>query len=82
MFNAQWLVKEGGKLEFHITANRFLRGMVRLIVGAMLDVGTGKISLTQFRQAIEAQKRGAFRNVAPAQGLFLAKVEYPESIFV
>ena len=70
------------KLEFHITANRFLRGMVRLIVGGMLDVGVNKLSLDFFEKALASKQRGAFRNVAPAEGLYLNKVAYPESLFI
>jgi tRNA pseudouridine38-40 synthase len=78
---AEWKQVAQGRSEFHISANRFLRGMVRLITGAMLDVGTGKISPEEFRNLIESKSRNRARHVVPACGLFLSKVEYPEGIF-
>ncbi|WP_076606522.1 tRNA pseudouridine(38-40) synthase TruA [Rufibacter radiotolerans] len=77
---AHWR-QEGDLLIFTIKANRFLRGMVRLVVGTLLDVGKGKLSVDQFRQAIERQDRTLASGAAPAQGLFLHKVEYPEGYF-
>ncbi|GCC50684.1 tRNA pseudouridine(38-40) synthase TruA [Chryseotalea sanaruensis] len=77
---AEW-VKEGDKLIFHISANRFLRGMVRAIVGTLLEVGNGKLSLQDFKLILESKDRKqAGMNVAP-HGLFLTRVVYPESIF-
>ena len=61
---------------FTIQANRFLRNMVRAIVGTLLDVGKGKVTIEQFRQIIEAKDRCAAGASAPAQGLFLVNVEY------
>lgn len=63
---------------FHISANRFLRGMVRLIVGMCLRVGEGKLSLEDVRQALEKQSRLPQPWSAPAEGLFLSMVEYPD----
>jgi tRNA pseudouridine38-40 synthase len=63
---------------FHISANRFLRGMVRLIVGMCLRVGEGKLSLTDLRQAMDNQTRLPKPWSAPAAGLYLSKVEYPD----
>lgn len=77
---AEW-VKEGDKLIFHISANRFLRGMVRAVVGTLLEVGNGKLSLQDFKAVLESKDRKqAGMNVAP-HGLFLTKVVYPASIF-
>jgi tRNA pseudouridine38-40 synthase len=77
---ASWK-EEGGLLIFSVTANRFLRGMVRAIVGTLLDVGTGKISMRDFKEVINSKDRKkAGANVAP-YGLFLTKVKYPPSIF-
>ncbi|MFB9862918.1 tRNA pseudouridine(38-40) synthase TruA [Rufibacter immobilis] len=78
--HAQWR-EEGNQLIFTITANRFLRGMVRLVVGTLLDVGKGKLSPAQFREVIERQDRSLASGAAPAQGLFLHRVEYPERYF-
>lgn len=72
----------GQHLIFHITANRFLRGMVRTIVGTLVLVGRGKLDLEGFRAIILSKKRINAGSSAPAQGLFLTKVVYPESIFI
>lgn len=79
--NAAW--KENGyALQFEITANRFLRGMVRAIVGTLLDVGTGKTSTDSFRRILVSHDRREAGANVPAQGLFLVRVEYPESVFL
>lgn len=78
---AKW-VQEGRLLVFHISANRFLRGMVRTVVGTLLDVGLGKTTLEEFEEIIESKdRRNAGRSV-PACGLYLSKVEYPEDVFL
>jgi len=78
---AEWK-KSGDQLEFTITANRFLRGMVRAVVGTLLDVGIGKISVREFRQVIESRdRRKAGMNVSP-DGLYLQSVRYPARIFL
>ena len=64
---------------FEITANRFLRNMVRAIVGTLIEVGKEKISINDFRKIIENKNRSAAGTSAPAEGLFLTKIEY-ESI--
>lgn len=69
--------KEGNLLVFEISADRFLRNMVRAIVGTMVEVGTGKINLSKFKDIIESQHRGNAGVSAPAQGLFLVKIVYP-----
>jgi tRNA pseudouridine38-40 synthase len=66
---------------FHISANRFLRNMVRAIVGTLLDVGSGKSSLADFQTILESQDRTKAGSSAPAHGLFLMKVQYPNTIF-
>lgn len=73
---AQWEV-EKSRLVFTIKADRFLRNMVRAIVGTLLDVGKGKVSIEEFRRIIEIQNRRAAGASAPAHGLFLVYVEYP-----
>lgn len=69
------------KIYFDITANRFLRGMVRAIVGTLLQVGQGQLSVKDFEQVIIAKNRKKAGPSAPAQGLFLTSVTYPKSIF-
>ena len=66
---------------FVIKADRFLRNMVRAIVGTLLDVGRGKLTIDGFRAVIEAKDRGKAGSSAPAQGLFLVDVDYPDSVF-
>jgi len=68
--------------EFHIKANRFLRGMVRLLTGAMLQVGTGKLTLSEFEEKIQSKSQDSNRYAAPAHGLYLAEVCYPPEIFL
>ncbi|AGA77993.1 tRNA pseudouridine(38-40) synthase TruA [Echinicola vietnamensis] len=69
-------------LVFHITANRFLRGMVRAIVGTLVEVGKGQLDLTGFQRILESKDRGKAGVAAPPHGLFLSKVTYPEKIFI
>jgi tRNA pseudouridine38-40 synthase len=78
---AEWRQKDD-QLEFVITANRFLRGMVRAVVGTLLDVGTGKMAIKDFQAIINSKDRKkAGQNVSP-EGLYLMKVKYPSSIFL
>lgn len=72
--------QEESMLVFTITADRFLRNMVRAIVGTMLDVGRNKISLEDFRNVIEGKNRSNAGFSVPPQGLFLSKVVYPDDI--
>ncbi len=65
------------KMVFHITANRFLRGMVRLIVGMCLNVGQGKLPLPAVQKALDEQTRLEKSWSAPPDGLFLTQVRYP-----
>ncbi|AFL82902.1 pseudouridylate synthase I [Belliella baltica DSM 15883] len=70
------------ELLFHITSNRFLRGMVRAIVGTLTDVGEGKLSTAKFKSILESKNRDQASSSAPARGLFLCKVHYPQDIFI
>ena len=72
---AFWVLN-GSELTFHISANRFLRNMVRAIVGTLIDVGLGKISKEDFRGIIESKNRGNAGLSVPAKGLFLTKIKY------
>jgi len=78
---AEW-VQTNKLLIFHITADRFLRNMVRAIVGTLIDVGTGKINLEEFKQILESENRCNAGTSAPARGLFLTQVTYPKTIFI
>jgi len=77
---AFWEQKEQ-HLIFHITANRFLRGMVRAIVGTMVLVGEGKLDMGGFRAIIEGRNRNKAGSAAPPHGLYLCAVAYPEDIY-
>jgi len=77
---ANWIVKDD-LLVFYISANRFLRNMVRAIVGTLYNVGIGKISIAEFIKIIESKDRTKAGISVPAQGLFLTKVTYPTSIY-
>lgn len=68
------------RLVYYVTANRFLRGMVRGLVGTMLRVGRGKLTLQEFRDAIESRDCTRADFAVPPQGLFLVKVAYPEGL--
>ncbi|MFC3880201.1 tRNA pseudouridine(38-40) synthase TruA [Algoriphagus namhaensis] len=81
IFSAFWEQKEG-ELLFHITANRFLRGMVRAIVGTLLEIGQGKRSLEEMPKIIESKSRSQAGKAAPASGLFLSNVTYPDEIYL
>lgn len=73
---AKWIDNDG-LLEFRITANRFLRGMVRAVVGTLLEVGQKKIGIEEFRNIIENKNRSdAGESVSP-HGLYLSKIIYP-----
>ena len=78
---AQWTQTEN-HLEFKITAVRFLRNMVRAIVGTMLDVGIYKTSLDEFKNIIESKDRSNAGASAPAKGLYLTEILYPNSIYL
>lgn len=67
---------------FTITADRFLRNMVRAIVGTLLDVGRGKITVDDFRNIIEAKDRCKAGTSAPAEGLALVDITYPDRILM
>ncbi|MDA3930116.1 MAG: tRNA pseudouridine(38-40) synthase TruA [Prolixibacteraceae bacterium] len=77
IMEAVWF-EEDGMLVFRIKADRFLRNMVRAIVGTLIDVGRGKISNEQFRKIVEDKQRGKAGASALAKGLFLSGIEYPE----
>jgi tRNA pseudouridine38-40 synthase len=79
IIEAKWSAKDHF-LFFEITANRFLRGMVRGLVGTMLEVGKGKISVSDFRKILESKDRKKAGENAPACGLYLVKVDYPVDI--
>jgi len=67
---------------FHVKADRFLRNMVRAIVGSLLEVGRGRMSLEEFESMIKAKDRKLAGESVPAQGLYLTQVKYPDTILL
>ncbi len=79
---ALWQNSHEHEWRFTICADRFLRGMVRAIVGTLVLVGRKKISLEEFKKVIEAKDRTAAGQNAPAHGLFLTGIKYPTQLFI
>jgi len=77
---AHW-VMNGEQFEFHIRANRFLRGMVRAIVGTQLDILKDKLKTKSIPEILASRDRKMAGQAAHPQGLFLTEVVYPESVF-
>jgi tRNA pseudouridine38-40 synthase len=81
IFEAFWEQKDD-QLLFHITANRFLRGMVRAIVGTLLEIGFGFKEILDMEKIILSKDRNQAGKAAPAKGLFLSKIVYPTDIYL
>lgn len=77
---AKWERREE-LLVFTIKADRFLRNMVRAIVGTMIDIGKGKVGIEDFKNIIESKNRSEAGFSVPASGLYLTHVEYPKNYF-
>ena len=73
---AQWHQTSPSSWYFEITANRFLRNMVRAVVGTLIDVGRGRLSLDDFRKVVEGKRRTEAGESMPANALFLEEVKY------
>lgn len=80
IMEAGW-TRDNHKLVFTITADRFLRNMVRAIVGTMLEVGKEKISTDDFCQILEKKNRSFAGMSVPAHGLYLTKIKYPLEVY-
>jgi len=78
IFHSEWREKENGVLVYNVKGNRFLRGMVRGLVGTMLQVGRGKMTIDQFREVIAAKDCTRADFSTPPHGLFLAEVAFPQ----
>ena len=78
---AEWS-DEGDRLVFRITADRFLRNMVRAIVGTMIEIGSGKIGAMDIRSIIEAKERSRAGKSARAEGLTLVDISYPADLII
>lgn len=73
---AEWVSVGDGQWRFEITANRFLRNMVRAVVGTLIDVGRGRLSVDGFRQVIEGRRRTEAGESMPGNALFLTHITY------
>ena len=79
IFEAKWIL-DSNTLTFHITADRFLRNMVRAIVGTLLDIGLEKKTKKDFVDIIKSKDRSKAGLSVPPQGLFLSEIKYPGTI--
>jgi tRNA pseudouridine38-40 synthase len=73
---AEW-IRENDRLVFYITANRFLRNMVRAIVGTLIDIGKGKMNIEEFKAVLDSKDRRNAGPSVPAKGLYLTNIQYP-----
>ncbi len=80
--SARWVQKGDHRYTFTITADRFLRNMVRAIVGTLLEAGRGKLDERGLRRIIEAKNRSVAGDSAPGHALFLEEVAYPDDIWL
>ena len=79
---AKWVVENEHEAYFVITADRFLRNMVRAVVGTLFDIGRGKMTKEQLEEIIAAKDRCKAGHSAPAEGLSLVEIKYPKKIFI
>lgn len=79
---AEWRELGNGHAVFTIAADRFLRNMVRAVVGTLFEVGRGKMTKEQFAEVIAQHNRCAAGDSAPAEGLFLTHIDYPQELFL
>lgn len=82
IMHARWERLSDDEWVFTIQADRFLRNMVRAVVGTLVEVGRGKLSIEGFRQVIEAKDRCSAGTSVPGNALFLVDVGYPEHLFL
>ena len=73
---AEWHQTSANTWYFEITANRFLRNMVRAVVGTLIEVGRGRLSIDDFRKVIEGKRRSDAGESMPGNALFLENIEY------
>ena len=73
---AEWHQTSPSTWYFEITANRFLRNMVRAVVGTLVDVGRGRLSLEEFQKVIEGKRRTEAGESMPGNALFLEDIKY------
>ena len=73
---------KNNRIRFQFKADRFLRGMIRITVGRILDVGRGQVSLAELEQSLQLKQPNRYMSQAYPQGLYLTDVEYPKHIFL
>lgn len=78
---AEW-IETDHQIYFYVEADRFLRGMIRAIVGTLFEIGLEKMTIEEFRSIIQSKNRSLAGASAPAAGLFLNKVEYPSEVYL
>lgn len=79
---AEWHTADDGTAYFIIAADRFLRNMVRAVVGTLIDVGRGKLTLGAFRAVIEKKDRCSAGDSMPGHALSLVDIKYPDDIYL
>ena len=79
---AQWVQESETEAYFVITADRFLRNMVRAVVGTLFEVGKGRMTEAQFKEVIAAHDRCRAGHSAPAEGLALVEIKYPNNLYL
>jgi tRNA pseudouridine38-40 synthase len=79
--SAEWKI-DNDSLVFCVTANRFLRGMIRALVGTLTEVGLGNMSLDDFQKVIDVKDRTKAGRAVPPEGLFLTVVQYPVELYI
>ena len=79
---ARWMQAHEFEWFFTIQADRFLRNMVRAIVGTLVEVGRGKLTVDGFRDIIEAKNRCKAGSSVPGHALYLTDIEYPDELFI
>jgi tRNA pseudouridine38-40 synthase len=79
---ARWIQESETEYTFIITADRFLRNMVRAVVGTLFEVGKGKMTQDQFKAVIDSHDRCKAGHSAPAEGLSLVEIIYPQNTYI
>jgi len=69
--------EEGDKIRFQITANKFLKSMIRIIVNKLIDIGLGRLSIEEFEYYLKSKETPKYNKLAHPQGLYLSKITYP-----
>nr|WP_320039383.1 tRNA pseudouridine(38-40) synthase TruA [uncultured Bacteroides sp.] len=82
IMQAEWIQEDETTWVFTVKADRFLRNMVRAVVGTLVEVGRGKMSIEEFRKVIEQKDRCKAGASVPGHALFLVDIEYPAETFI